>query len=165
MTYPITLNAIRRHGPCKDGWEKLLKYLGKTTADDEPLLFSTILDSNGFDDAIWCLRALDNKQVLVELACRFAESVLPIFENRFPDDMRPRRAIEAARADDAADAAAEAADAADAVSAAYSAANAAYSAAYAANAVNTTNVAYAASAAAIAVTPIKRIQIMKELLG
>ena len=53
-----TLNAIREHGPCADGWKKLLKNLGKTGADDEPLSLLTILDSNGLDDALWCLRAM-----------------------------------------------------------------------------------------------------------
>jgi hypothetical protein len=54
-----TLNKIRSHGPCKDGWKKLLTYLGKTKADDEPLSIETILDSNGVDDAVWCLRTVD----------------------------------------------------------------------------------------------------------
>ena len=53
-----TLNAIREHGPCADGWRKLLTHLGKTAADDEPLSLLTILDSNGLDDALWCLRAM-----------------------------------------------------------------------------------------------------------
>ena len=57
-----TLNKIRAHGPCIDGWAKLLRYLGKTQADDESLPFATILDSNGFDDALWCLRAVDGHQ-------------------------------------------------------------------------------------------------------
>ena len=52
-----TLNRIRAHGPCKEGWERLLKYLGKTKADDEPLPFSVILKSNGIGDALWCCRA------------------------------------------------------------------------------------------------------------
>jgi hypothetical protein len=54
-----TLNKIREHGPCKDGWEKLLRHLGKTQADDEPLPLVTILENNGLDDALWCLRAVD----------------------------------------------------------------------------------------------------------
>ena len=53
-----TLQAIREHGPCADGWKKLLAHLGKTGADDEPLSLLTILDSNGLDDALWCLRAM-----------------------------------------------------------------------------------------------------------
>lgn len=55
-----TLHKIRAHSPCLDGWEKLLRHLGKTAADDEPLPISTILDSNGLDDALWCLRAVED---------------------------------------------------------------------------------------------------------
>lgn len=54
-----TLNKIREYSPCTDGWHKLLSYLGKTKADDEPLEITTILDSNGLDDALWCLRAVE----------------------------------------------------------------------------------------------------------
>jgi hypothetical protein len=53
-----TLNAIREQQPCPDGWAKLLRYLGKTQPDDEPLSIIEILDSNGLDDALWCLRAV-----------------------------------------------------------------------------------------------------------
>ena len=56
-----TLNKIRAHSPCRDGWEKLLRHLGKSAADDEPLLIETILNSNGLDDALWCLRAVENQ--------------------------------------------------------------------------------------------------------
>ena len=52
-----TLNRIREHSPCHEGWLKLLRHLGKTKADDEPLPFSVILESNGLDDALWCCRA------------------------------------------------------------------------------------------------------------
>ena len=52
-----TLNRIREHSPCADGWRKLLKHLGKTEADDAPLAYGTILESNGLDDVLWCLRA------------------------------------------------------------------------------------------------------------
>ena len=62
-----TLNKIREHGPCLGGWAKLLRHLGKTQADDEPLALGTILDSNGLDDALWCLRAVDGHQREVRL--------------------------------------------------------------------------------------------------
>ena len=52
-----TLNRIREHQPCTKGWQKLLAYLGKTKADDEPLPYAVILKSNGLDDALWCCRA------------------------------------------------------------------------------------------------------------
>lgn len=62
-----TLNQIRKHSPCVSGWEKLLKYLGKTMADDEPLSITTIIDSNGVDDAIWCLRAVEGHDKEIRL--------------------------------------------------------------------------------------------------
>ena len=54
-----TLNKIRAHSPCADGWAKLLAHLGKTRADDAELDLLTIIESNGLDDALWCLRAVD----------------------------------------------------------------------------------------------------------
>ena len=54
-----TLKKIQKHSPCIDGWKLLLKKLDKTKADDEPLSILTILDSNGLDDTLWCLRAID----------------------------------------------------------------------------------------------------------
>ena len=94
-----TLKAIRRHSPCEDGWERLLKHLGKTKADDEPLKFSTILESNGLDDALWCLRSLpeEHHPRIRHLAADYAERVLHIYEDKYPSDNRPRKAIEAAR--------------------------------------------------------------------
>ena len=53
-----TLNEIREHSPCEEGWKKLLKSLSKTKADDEPVSIVQVLDSNGLDDALWCLRAV-----------------------------------------------------------------------------------------------------------
>ena len=52
-----TLARIKAHNPCTDGWRKLLRHLGKTEADDEPLPYAVILESNGLDDALWACRA------------------------------------------------------------------------------------------------------------
>ncbi len=62
-----TLNKIREHSPCACGWSKLLKHLGKKQADDEPLSIDTILDSNGLDDALWCLRAVEGHDKEIRL--------------------------------------------------------------------------------------------------
>lgn len=51
-----TLNRIRAHGPCEDGWRKLLSGLGKTAAADDPLPFARIVEINGIEDALWCCR-------------------------------------------------------------------------------------------------------------
>ena len=60
-----TLNAIRAHDPCADGWAKLLAHLGKTGPDDEPLPLVVILDSNGLDDALWALRAVTGEDARI----------------------------------------------------------------------------------------------------
>ena len=51
-----TLNRIRAHSPCDDGWKSLLAGLGKTKPDDEPLPFARIVEINGLNDALWCCR-------------------------------------------------------------------------------------------------------------
>jgi hypothetical protein len=143
-----TLNEIRKFNPCKEGWTKLLKFLDKTEADDEPLLMSTILESNGLLDAIWCLRVFhgDHRQAVIDFVCDCAESVLPIWEDwakvhALEKLEAPRRAIDAARNGSRADAACAAAYAAADV--AYAAADVAADVAYAA-----ADVAYAAARAA-----------------
>src|SRR5690554_5884207 len=91
-----TLNEIKKHHPCSEGWEKLLSSLGKTKADDEPLPFKHILDSNGIEDALWALCVLPFKDQALFRA-DIAESVLHNFETKYPSDTRPRQAIEALR--------------------------------------------------------------------
>jgi hypothetical protein len=62
-----TLNRIAENGPCADGWKKLLRGLGETTADNEPLSILQILDINGLNDALWCLRAVENHDKEIRL--------------------------------------------------------------------------------------------------
>ena len=88
-----TLNKIKQHNPCSEGWVKLLKFLNKTIADDEPLELTTILESNGLDDALWALRAVDGKDKEIRLmACDFAESVVHL-----TNDERCYKAIDVSR--------------------------------------------------------------------
>ena len=158
-----TLNQIRSHSPCAGGWAKLLKHLGKTTADDEPLSLLTVLDSNGLNDAIWCLRT----EATPERTQRFTLAVARRVEHLHPQAKATLDIVErylsgqateaelaaanvASRAvDNAADAARAASTVAYAANAASRAvATAAYAAARAAaNAADAANVAYAANAA------------------
>lgn len=100
-----TLNKIRAADPkpCEDGWKKLLKHLGKTAADDEPLPLLTVLDSNGLDDALWVLSfgAPECERLARHFQARCAEQVLPIFEAERPADMRVREQIAMLRNDEA----------------------------------------------------------------
>jgi hypothetical protein len=138
-----TLNKIREQHPCHDGWEKLLKHLGKTKADDESLSLITVLESNGLDDALWCLRAVDgcDREIrLFAVAC--ARDVQHL--------MRDERSINAL---DVAERYADGKATEDDLRAAGSAANAAWVAAMEAAAANAASAAWdaawgAASAAA-----------------
>jgi len=58
-----TLAEIRKHQPCKDGWIKLCKNLGgiRKYGKNTPVTFQQIYESNGYDDALWCLRTTDKK--------------------------------------------------------------------------------------------------------
>lgn len=176
----LTLNKIRSNSPCYTGWEKLLKSMGKTKADNSRVLIAHLLDSNGINDTLWVISEcipdeLEKKRNMVadltDPAIKAAESVLHIFENKYPGDKRPRNAIENAKenvrrarsgeerlsrkfyyavaAADAAAAAATAADAAaDAVAVAVAVEDAAAVAAAAAYAVAAAaTAAYAAAAA------------------
>ena len=51
----LSLNEIREQSPCKQGWEKLLKSK-KNTHRNEQFPLSDIIDSNGLNDTLWCLR-------------------------------------------------------------------------------------------------------------
>lgn len=123
-----TLLAIREHEPCHAGWVKLLRHLGKTGADDQLLPFTTILASNGVDDAIWCMRSAPQYD---REWCLFAVFCARQVEHLLTDDTS-RKAIDTAQAFyEGRATAAElrgAASASAAANAAYAAASAAYAA-------------------------------------
>jgi hypothetical protein len=150
-----TLKKIKARSPCRDGWEKLLRGLDKTRADDEPLPYAKIVEINGIADALWaCTAELGYAKEWRLFAVACARDAL-----RFTDDWRAVNAVNvaeryahgmASRAQlksAAASAASAAASASDAYAAyaAYAAAAASYASdAYAAYA------AYAAAAASAA---------------
>lgn len=154
-----TLSALREKRACnldgpasKGGYALLVSKLPPGHGDDDPISIEFILDSTGFDYAIWALRSvvgLDREKR--ELACDFAEHVLPVWEAKYPGDDRPRKAIETARAFAKGEASTEELEAAaDDVWDAWNTAAAAYVAyvAYAAYVAYRAAAAYAAGAAA-----------------
>lgn len=93
MYYSTTLNKLTDHEPSIDYLRKLLSHLGKTAPDDEPLALSVILESNGLNDALWALRAVENVDRDAWLyACDCAQTVVHL-----NPDPRVQAAIDAAR--------------------------------------------------------------------
>ena len=96
-----TFNKLHNAGACTEGYKKLSKYLGgvKAYGKDTPITLGKILESNGLNDTIWTLRCTiePSEDFIIEFACRCAEYVLKNYEDLYPDDKRPRQAIEAAR--------------------------------------------------------------------
>jgi len=149
----ITKDYLKSLKPCEDRYTHYLEHYKDWSGTLEEFLD---LKELNHEDKKWvCFKSLD-KSSLPLIAADFAERVLHIYEGKYPNDDRPRKAIEAARNNNAAAAAnaANAAYAANAVAAANSANAAAYvanAAAYAANAAaNVANVANAANANAAA---------------
>ena len=138
----ITKEFLEKHNACSSGmsWVTENKLIGLAPKE----FIDTLMSNDKFGWANWLIVRLMNKKQKVQYAIFAAEQVLYIFEKKYPGDLRPRKAIEAAKeylthpfikTKRAAYAAATAAAyAADAAYAAATAADAAYAAAYAATA-------------------------------
>ena len=98
-----TFKELHEWSACRPSYRKLAKGLGgiRTYGRTTPIKLSQILDICGIDDCFWVLeRATLDKSYARELElfrCDCAERVLPIFEDEYPGDSRPRAAIETAR--------------------------------------------------------------------
>ena len=100
-----TFELLRASGACEEGYKKLAKHLGgvRKYGSKKEIPASVILESNGIADALWSLRAAlpdqekERDRVARLMAADFAESVLHLYEQRFPGDSRPRASINAAR--------------------------------------------------------------------
>jgi hypothetical protein len=87
---------IKNCKPCESGWEQLISY-HKPSSLDEEISIEEIIKSNGLYDAIWALRAVDDTEALTLFFIDLAESVLHIYEKRFPGDTRVRDCIDACK--------------------------------------------------------------------
>ena len=169
MSILISLDWLKERRACSEGVDWFLKQ----KESDAVLVLESLIKGDKLDWANWTIvRVMERKQYMA-YAIFSAEQVINIYEKKYPDNDKPRKAINAAKvcmkndteenrsvANAAANVANDAANAADAAAnaayvatdAAYVAADAAYvaaaAAAYAAYAA--ANVAYAANAAAFA---------------
>ena len=93
-----TFKKLHEHHACTEGYQKLARSLGGVNeyGKDTLIPLDKIIESNGLQDTIWSLRATteSSENLLIEFACRCAEHVLHFYEDKYPDDKRPRRAIE-----------------------------------------------------------------------
>ena len=169
-----TIEEIMKYNPCQSGIDDFVKKYGRNSGD---VSFREILESNGIQDAIWCLRVFPDYDLNVlkfkYLCARRVEhldtsgtakkclNVLEMYlDGEVSKEELKNAANDAANAYDAANANASAAydaaieayagDAAGATTEAYSAAVKAASAAYAASAATAATEAYAVAAAGAA---------------
>jgi len=145
----ISKAILESVGACSSGLDRFVAAHGDTEMKFSDCVKS---ESNTTGDYFWFIRkqelSADHKKDLQHLAIEFAERVLPIFETKYPEDKRPRKAIDTAKlylsGESTLGVLKEAAYAAYADAAAAAAADAAYAAYAAADAA----AAYAAAAAA-----------------
>jgi hypothetical protein len=143
----ITKKWLKEKNACAEGiawWEN-------QTETGAVSVIRTLLDSGKFDWANWTITHVFTRRQNIQYAIFAAEQVIGLFEKKYPDDKRPRNAIEAARLvlendTPAADAYAADAYAADAY-AAYAAAYASDASAYAAYAAAASSASASADAA------------------
>ena len=155
----IDKSWLEKFDACREGINWYEQNIDKSIAAKEliDLLLKTD-DLKKIHWTNWLLSRLFSKKQKIQYAIYAAELVLHLFENKYPNDKRPREAIEAAKKylndndniKSAAANAAAAANAVNAVNAAYAAYAAAESAAAAVNAVDAANAAYAAAESAAA---------------
>ena len=123
MKFEVTLKDLRQAGACYSGYNKVVRALqGKPFteedeeresyvpyAHDKPIQISSILESNGLDDAIWALRCVKNadrdirlfgvwcvRQVQHLIEDRRAMNALDVAE-RFANGNASAEALDAAR--------------------------------------------------------------------
>ena len=130
MSKKLTNDWFKEQRACVEGYEWVLK----RNYDDGVRTIKELIKIDKLDWANWTIARALNRKDKIRYSVYAAEQVLEIFENKYPDDKRPREAIEAAKMVLKNDTV-ENRSAAYAAYAAYAAANAADAAADAADAV------------------------------
>jgi hypothetical protein len=92
----ITNGWLKRKEACKDGYDYFVRKY--KTGTELTVLLEGLQKDGKQDWAWWVLKNALKKPQSVEIAVYAAESVLQIFEKKYPEDKRPRKAIEAAKA-------------------------------------------------------------------
>ncbi len=96
-----TFALAHKTNACQESYKKMAQALGGVNhyGKDTPIPLDKILEVCGLSDAIWASRCTteSSREFIIKLSCRYAEHVLHYYEDKYPDDNRPRQAIIAAR--------------------------------------------------------------------
>ena len=94
------LKLLRHQSACSNGISTLIASLPSNHSKEKLISLSHILKSNGLEHAIWAMRATttDSRKIAAFMAIDFARQTLSNFEKEFPEDKRPRIALEMATA-------------------------------------------------------------------
>ena len=96
-----TFRKAKEAKACIESYKKMAKAVGgiKKYGLDTPIPLDKILEVCGLNDTLWTLGiVLEPADREIRLfVCDCVERVLPLFEKKYPDDNRPRQAIETAR--------------------------------------------------------------------
>ena len=93
----ITQQWFIEHDACEKGMEWVNKYYENRKEIEAAEIVTTLRDFNT-SWANWVITKVFDKTQCVKYAIFAAEQVLHIFEDKYPEDLRPRKAIEAAKA-------------------------------------------------------------------
>ena len=93
-----TLKLLRANSACDSGMITLIASLPHGFKETKSISLVHILESNGLEHALWALRATtkDSRITAARMAIEFARHSLINFEKQFPEDKRPRTALEVA---------------------------------------------------------------------
>ena len=96
-----TFRKAKEAKACIESYKRMAKAVGgiKKYGLDTPIPLDKILEVCGLNDTLWTLGIVlepADREIRV-FVCDCVERVLPLFEKKYPDDNRPRQAIETAR--------------------------------------------------------------------
>jgi len=89
----ITKEFLKEHTACSPGYQWFLE-CGET---DHEFVINKLIDEDYTNWANWCIVRLMTPEQCVKYAIFSAELVIDNYEQKYPDDDRPRKAIEAVR--------------------------------------------------------------------
>ena len=93
-----TIENVISYNPCAPGLRKALEGINWKHGQDKntEISLKDVLKSNGIQDTIWFLRCFEYIEYC-EICADIAEGVLPLYESKYKNDDRPRKAVQAIR--------------------------------------------------------------------